>query len=171
MAPATACRRCFKAIEPGCGDRGFCADCTKEQKATNPEQPNHLLWQKKSSAIDKALDNAPWRRFRKALGAYNPRCQRVVDGVQCNRAGTIAHHLVGRHTDASRIYDPANVVMVCAEHHPASSDGEPQGSQNEYVPTRWRAGFNPVQEFSHPNFEPLKPGEVRITGNGVVQIG
>src|SRR5438874_6893193 len=108
-----------------------------------------IHWTKKRDPIDRALDNAEWRKFVATLRIFNALCQRIVDGVQCMHPGKIGHHLVGRHTDPSRMCDPSNVVMVCSAHHPAGIDGEPADSRNEYAPTRWRVGFGPIQEFPH----------------------
>lgn len=152
ISPPKACNTCKLSV----------CECAKPVGGAPPV----FQWPKKVLAVDKALDCAQWRKFRATLQAYNPQCQRIVDGVRCCQAGKIAHHLVGRHTAPSRMYDPSNLVMVCREHHPSDSDGEPEGSENEYAPTRWKVGFEPMKEFPHPKFPKLAPGQVQITATG-----
>ena len=152
-SPPAACPTCTKALP---------CKCEKPDASQPPVAA--LQWTKKISAIDKALDNAPWRRFVKTLLALNGVCVSINEhGIRCNRPATLGHHVVSRHADPSRLCDPRNVVPLCHDCH-KTTDGEPADSKRSFAPVRWLFG----QVIEHP--KPIKRGEVRIV-NGRAVIG
>jgi|GEM_PF-4013353 hypothetical protein len=76
---------------------------------------------------------ARWLKFAEMVKAYNPVCQRIVNGEQCHSAAKIIHHILSPKKCPSLFLDWRNVVGVCTEHHPDSS-GEPL---NIPVPNRY----------------------------------
>ncbi|SRR6266566_4509861 len=150
--PPTACRTCQQAP----------CKCDKA-KGQLPQ----VRWPKKSSPIDKALDNAPWRKFIKTLIALNPLCVSIDEnGVRCLHPATLGHHIVSRHAAPSRLCDPTNVVPLCHDCH-ETTDGEPEDSKRSFAAVKWLFG----QIIEHPKYVPLKRGEVRIGEDGVARIG
>jgi hypothetical protein len=89
--------------------------------------------------IDKLYHTAMWRKFRECCLAFNPRCQRVVNGEQCTSPSSVAHHIVSPHRDKSVFIDWRNILCVCAEHH-SGHEGEPVNALNKYVETKGMFG-------------------------------
>ena len=148
--PPTACRRCFVAVEPGTGERGYCAACAKEipnQAQARHEFRRHPLY-----------DTYQWKqKTRPTMMAYNPRCQFLIGvGQQCSRAAELVHHKVSPHVNVSLAHDPKNLVCLCREHHPITEGDDPKNPGN-YVPTRWRPNpLGPVEEYPHCQ-DPTRP--------------
>jgi hypothetical protein len=74
-----------------------------------------------------------WRNLSALLRQKNPICQRLEDGVQCNRKSEVVHHLQSPDKNPSAALAWPNLVAVCTAHHPA---GRPGASVvEEYVAT------------------------------------
>jgi hypothetical protein len=148
----TACRTpgCSGTCYPETG-HSYCEDCeaAKAKEATTP-QPAHLRWPIKKpkgaerTEHDRILATSQWKnRTSPTMKACNPLCQRVLpNGKQCWRAAKEVHHLDDNPT---LFFNPANLVGLCAEHHP-KSQGENPNDPREYVPTKWIGGA----VFPHP---------------------
>jgi hypothetical protein len=82
-------------------------------------------------AIQKLYDSAQWRKPGTGTAALvrgkNPICQYLDDnGVQCQHASAIVHHLVDPKDNAALFFDWKNLVAVCAAHHQGGQRGETQ---------------------------------------------
>lgn len=148
---ATACRRCFKSVEHGTGERGFCAACAKEipnQTTVRHEFRRHPLY-----------DTYQWKHKTKpTMMTYNPVCQFLIGvGQQCLRPAELVHHKVSPYQNISLAHDPHNLVCLCREHHPPTEGDDPKNPR-PYVPTRWRPNpMGPVEEYAHCA-DPTAPG-------------
>ena len=120
--------------QPGCGVTGHGEFCPKHVNNNNRIEYERA---RQNDAVNRLYDRAAWRKFTQAIRARNPLCQRIVDRVQCQNAGTEAHHLVSPRVDISRFLDPQNVVCLCTEHHD-NREGTPEWvSGVDYVPTEF----------------------------------
>ena len=126
-----------------------CADCAAKHKATTARYNS----QRMADPVWKLYQCAAWDNFRKVMRANgNIFCQRIEDGIRCERPATVGHHLVSPRDDRSLVYNHNNVVMVCAHHHPREAGDSPD---NEYVPTLMTP---PGQGIKIPEWYP-QPGQ------------
>jgi hypothetical protein len=173
IAPQIVCRNASTGCPGMAVERGYCISCAKE----NPKKPDSsrtpLRWKQhvNRDEVDLSYRHADWVRFSKTVRAYNTICQHIdADGVRCNRASEIAHHILSPRTAPTRRLDPRNVACLCHDHH-YTTEGESSHSKRTLAPTRWREGIGPIVEYEHKLPQPLKPGEVRIGDDGRATIG
>lgn len=69
--------------------------------------------------VSKWYRNAPWARFRRWFLRANPQCQRIIDGVRCERVATLIHHRKSPRQFPELFLVAENCVALCAEHHHA----------------------------------------------------
>jgi 5-methylcytosine-specific restriction endonuclease McrA len=75
---------------------------------------------------------ARWLKFRDWFLAYNVICQRIRDGIQCERIATDVHHRRGLREHPEDLIDPEHCVALCkACHHKHSGDT----AEDVYAPT------------------------------------
>src|SRR6266850_6921305 len=83
--------------------------------ANVPTAKSHNVFDGKvKDAIAKLYDCAPWRRFKASVLVYNPQCQRLVNGEQCQEAAAVVHHIISPRVNQTLFMDWQNVVCVCA---------------------------------------------------------
>jgi hypothetical protein len=130
--------------QPGCGEltanrSGFC----EQHKDSNYSIDAGREWDKRNKAnpVWKLYRSAAWKiRFHHSFfAAGNVLCQRLVNGVQCNRPVQILHHLISPRQKPNLFFTFSNVVGVCRQHHP-NCEGEPVENlshlEDVYVPTK-----------------------------------
>jgi len=121
-----------KCLKPGCckfgnWKRSYCDEHDSQRTDSRTPRPLQELYSGRTYRD----------RFRPRIMSLNPICQRLVDGAQCTQPGTELHHLKEPHCNAE-FFDPKNVVMLCAPHHPGGRRGTPEWREGiDYVATRW----------------------------------
>ena len=148
----TACR--FPLCAEYSVDRGYCKTHTKQNPYVRP----------KGDSFDALYHQSDWIRFSRLMKEFNPICQAIAKGRQCNRAAKISHHLISPKVDMSKFLEPSNIVCLCLEHHPNTA-GEVKEVVHEYAPTNGILGA----VYTHPR--KLKKMEVRIGEGGVAEVG
>jgi hypothetical protein len=58
-----------------------------------------------------------WANFREWFLKQNVICQRIVDGVPCERIAKLIHHRISPRQDHALMFDATNCVALCAAHH------------------------------------------------------
>jgi 5-methylcytosine-specific restriction protein A len=108
------------------------------------ETNNRTEWYRMRGALNplrKLYETTAYRRFQAMMRAFNPICQKLVNGVQCTRASKILHHVIPPEVDQSKFLAYTNVIMLCEHHHPNTTgepDPRPETLAKLYVPTYWR---------------------------------
>jgi 5-methylcytosine-specific restriction endonuclease McrA len=75
---------------------------------------------------------ARWLKFREWFLAYNVICQRITNGVRCERIATEVHHRRGLREHQEDLYDAEQCVALCKGcHHKHSGDT----AEDVYAPT------------------------------------
>jgi 5-methylcytosine-specific restriction enzyme A len=109
--------------------------CEKHQQTNEQKERDRI---RRDDEINQMYVREPWPSFRRTMIGFNPLCQRLVRGVQCDRAAKIVHHLVSPRQDRSRFVDPTNVVCLCEHCHP-NDEGTPWWKPGvDYVATVFR---------------------------------
>jgi len=66
-----------------------------------------------------------WKKFRQWFLRLNPVCQRVIDGVRCERIADTVHHLLSPRQRPDLFIDATNVKAVCRAHHHHGEGAQP----------------------------------------------
>jgi hypothetical protein len=107
--------------------------------------------------------------------AYNPVCQRLFDsGDQCNKPSTVVHHLVDPKDAPDKAHDRANLVAVCAEHHPGGQRGETMGYRYCATIANHVIHYHPGGQLPtwHPKFHKPSPGSISLlAGTSTSAVG
>jgi 5-methylcytosine-specific restriction enzyme A len=130
----------------------FCrqAGCTSKTRNENGycdahQKDNHTRLYERlrgQDEVNKLYHREPWTSFRLAFLAQNPICQKLINGLQCDRPATLVHHLRSPRNFPDGFVDPENVAALCVACHPPSEGTE-----------TWRAGVDFVKTvFKLPNF-------------------
>jgi hypothetical protein len=89
--------------------------------------------ERNADEIRKLYATRRWMRVRNHALYRNQPCQRLLeDGKRCEHGATIAHHIVSPREKPDLMYDTANLLCVCAAHHPHTEGEE---DLTRYVPT------------------------------------
>lgn len=131
--------------EPGCCERttdrsGFCTKHVGNNSYARGRSARRAETHKNDPTFKLYLSVA-WRvRFRACFLAHNVICQRLHNGVRCNRPVEILHHIISPRKRPDLFFTPSNVVGVCRQDHPIT-EGEPEENRSRlseiYVPTVW----------------------------------
>jgi 5-methylcytosine-specific restriction enzyme A len=127
--PHTICR------QPGCGKYVQGDYCPEHLKDNAVKQYDHA---RASDKTRKLYYTARYRRFRDFLQGRNPICQKINNGVRCNRPSSVLHHLVDPDAPGglALFLTASNAVMLCPSCHPGGEAGTPNWKVNvDYVPT------------------------------------
>jgi hypothetical protein len=113
---------CSNAAPAG---QAYCDACQKRRPPTS--------FRGGSGALDNPFGNSRrWKDQDKGVSVLvrrrNPICQYLdADGVQCNHASAVVHHLVDPKDDPRLFFSWHNLVAVCTAHHQGGQRGETQG--------------------------------------------
>jgi hypothetical protein len=142
-------------------ERRFCEACAKLNPKKKDDNKRHKIALQRSRESIAFYQSSEWRNTTQPTAiAYNPICQLLVDGKQCDRPAKFVHHIRSPKTHLSLGHNPQNLACLCESHHPPTEGDDPLNPR-AYVPTRWRHGPGmPIVEYEHE--KPLKRGEVRI---------
>jgi hypothetical protein len=114
---------CPTLVKAGAG--GYCPKHLEQHN----QRINH---ERLDDELRSLYKTARWLKFRAWFLAYNPICQRIVDGVRCQRIATEVHHRRGLREYMEDLCDAEQCVALCkACHHKHSGDT----SQDVYAPT------------------------------------
>jgi hypothetical protein len=161
--PLTACKGKSALCSGYAVERGYCAECAKE----NPKRPDDNLRHKRKAFLlyDKAsqafYQTSQWRyRTQPTMMAYNQPCQFLVDGTtRCLHPPKFVHHIRSPKTHPELGHKPENLVCLCDLHHPPTEGDDPLNPR-AYVPTRFRSAPGlPIEEFAHPQPKPSSPAD------------
>jgi hypothetical protein len=107
-------------------DGRYCAKHGEQAKQREYAERN-------ADEIRKLYATRRWMRVRNHALYRNQPCQRLLeDGKRCEHGATIAHHIVSPRENPDLMYDTANLLCVCAAHHP-NTEGEEDLTR--YAPT------------------------------------
>jgi hypothetical protein len=120
--------------QPGCG-----RPCSGPYCPEHVENNAKLAYNRdrNKETIYSMYNGTRWRRLTVFLRARNAQCQKINNGVRCQRASVLVHHLIAPEIRLDLFYTPSNLVCLCAECHPGGTAGTPEWRPDvDFVPTK-----------------------------------
>lgn len=139
--PNRICMDCGVVFTPGAQAHWRCDSCYKNKGRQRDKET------KQGNVYDHR-----WEKFKRVLVSLgNVVCQRVNNGVRCNRPMAMFHHILEAQQFPQFAYDWRNVVATCKPCHPHPENQD----QGIWVPTLWRPPMT-FEPLPLPLVEPNK---------------
>ena len=100
--------------------------------------PKHLHNNPRSAKrADEWYQGTDWTKFSLWLRMRNAQCQKLINGVRCQKLSQLVHHLVSPRVNMALLLEPTNCVCLCRSCHPIT-EGSPEWREGvDYVATEF----------------------------------